>query len=332
MQYAFINERSVLCPALSFAVKDAFGTRIAHDRFPIYALHLDIPYDFLDVNVHPQKKEVRIREEKWIKGKIQEAIQEELFLKERVHSPSPLSSDPLSFNLFSPSSFFSKPKEEEIMLPLPQEELFVFPEEMAQMPLFQEKKVIPLGLYRHYLWIYASSIRDLNLNIPTEGVIAIDLKAASSRLLFESLEEEKTSSLPLLLPLSFSCSLAEAESLLLHIQELEEMGFSLRSVGRQSFLIDAIPSLLPEEEALDFLKIAFLSEKADSWKSKKERLVASACSKLISQRKEPYELQAAIEIFYQLVKAKTPLFCPLGNKTLIQIGDHELEQMFIKRK
>lgn len=56
LQYSFLNERSVLCPTLSFAVKEAFGTRIAQDRFPIYVLHLDIPSSFIDVNVHPQKK------------------------------------------------------------------------------------------------------------------------------------------------------------------------------------------------------------------------------------------------------------------------------------
>lgn len=335
LQYSFINQRAVLCPAVSFAIKDAFGTRIAQDRFPIFALHLKIPFDFLDVNVHPQKKEVRIREEKWIKDKLQEKIQEELFVKERSmgSSSSSLSTAPVAFNLFSPSSFFAKKEVQEESFASFEEELPLFPKESLQMPLFQERKVSSIGIYNQYLLLQASSTSYLEMEIPQEGILMVDLKAASSRLLFDSLSsEESRDSLSLLIPISFSCSLPEAESLLHFAKDLEEMGFFLRSVGRQSFLIEAIPSLLPEEEAVDFLKIAFLKEKGDSWSLKKERLLASASSRLLSLRKEQYDLTSALEVFYKLMESKTPLFCPLGNKTILHIGNHELEQMFTKKR
>ena len=326
LQYAFINQRAVFCPALSYAVKDAFGTRIGHDRFPIYVLHLDIPSAFLDVNVHPQKKEVRLREEKWIKEKLQEKIQNELFAKEKSIASSSLSSTPLSFNLFSPESFFSKPD------PVTEDPV-LFIEEPLQTPLFIEKCVVPIGVYEHFLWIDAVSTKYLEMDIPFEGVIMVDLKAASTRLLFESLEEDsKISEQMLLLPLTFSCSFSEANEILLHEKELKKMGFSLQSVGKQSFLVESIPSLLKEEEALDFLKVVFLEDKGESWDLKKKRQLAAACSRLLSLRKENYTMSQALEVFYALVKAKTPLFCPLGNKTMIQIGSYELQQLFSKKR
>ncbi len=351
LQYAFINQRVVLCPALSYAVKEAFGTRISHDRFPIYVLHLDIPSAFLDVNVHPQKREVRLREEKWIKEKLRDKIQEELFVKEKSMAPSSLSLAPLSFNLFSPESFFAKPqvdKEDLVSIETfsrfpPQDESIqqwvapeLFPNELTvnkQNPLFIEKKVGPIGIYQHFLWINAASSQYLQMGFAVAGVLIINLKAASARLLFESLQEDAQSfQQALLIPLSFSCSLAEAQMILLNEKELEKMGFALRSIGKQSFLVEAIPSLLPEEEALEFLKIAFMEEKGDSWNLKKERLLASACSRLLSLRRENYGITQALEIFYSLIKAKTPLFCPLGNKTIVQIENYELEQLFTKKR
>ncbi len=322
LQYAFINERAVLCPALSYAVKDAFGTRISHDRFPIYVLHLEIPSAFIDVNVHPQKKEVRLREEKWIKEQIQEKLQEQLFAKEKSLASTSLSNAPLSYNLFSPQSFFAKPA-----LDRPEDA------EFEQAPLFVERRAVPIGIHQNFLWLNAASTQGLELELPAEGILMVDLKAASARLLFDSLLEESIGhGQPLLIPLSFSCSTAEAQMITLHEKELEKMGFALRSVGKQSFLIEAIPSLLPEEEALDFLKIAFMDEKGESWNLKKQRLLGAACCRLLSLRKESYNMTQALEIFYLLAKAKTPLFCPLGNKTIIQMADEELQQLFSKKR
>jgi DNA mismatch repair protein MutL len=55
-------------------MKDRYGTRLPEGRYPLFALHLELDTDALDVNVHPQKKEVRIREESDVKEKIRRAI------------------------------------------------------------------------------------------------------------------------------------------------------------------------------------------------------------------------------------------------------------------
>ncbi len=325
-QFSFLNERSVICPTLSFAVKEAFGTRIAQDRFPVYVLHLDIPSSFIDVNVHPQKKEVRLREEGWIRRKLQETIQRQLFSKE-TEQPS------LAFSLFSPESFLSKPETQGASSYFPEEPRWLFPLESEQIPLFVEKKVSPLGLYRHFLWIDGSSTKHLSWGLDSEGVWIVDLKAASSRLLWESLtQEENKEAQTLLLPLTFSCSIAEAEEISFHFEDLEKMGFYLRSSGKNSFLIEAIPAHLQQSEVVDFLRMVFLEDKKESWALRKERALASACCRIFSLRKEGYLLSQALDIFTALTKVKAPLLCPLGNKTVISMEANELQQLFVKRK
>ncbi|MBA3722009.1 MAG: DNA mismatch repair endonuclease MutL [Parachlamydiaceae bacterium] len=77
-QYLFINQRAVHSPIIGFAVRDGYGTMLPTNRHPIFVLHLRIPGSLIDVNVHPQKKEVRLRQESHLKALITKAIQKAL--------------------------------------------------------------------------------------------------------------------------------------------------------------------------------------------------------------------------------------------------------------
>ncbi|MEI8365598.1 MAG: DNA mismatch repair endonuclease MutL [Parachlamydiaceae bacterium] len=77
-QYLFINKRAVMSPLVSFAVKEGFSTSIDSGRFPVFVLHLSLAGEWVDVNVHPQKREVRLRQEQMIKEMIVRAIRKAL--------------------------------------------------------------------------------------------------------------------------------------------------------------------------------------------------------------------------------------------------------------
>src|SRR5262249_30833244 len=55
----FVNGRPVRDRALAGAVAQAYGSVLEAGRFPIGAVYLDLPHELVDVNVHPQKAEVR---------------------------------------------------------------------------------------------------------------------------------------------------------------------------------------------------------------------------------------------------------------------------------
>jgi DNA mismatch repair protein MutL len=55
----FVNGRHVRDRALARAVSHAYGSVLEQGRYPVGVVYLDLPHELVDVNVHPQKAEVR---------------------------------------------------------------------------------------------------------------------------------------------------------------------------------------------------------------------------------------------------------------------------------
>jgi len=73
-EHIAINGRPVNCFAISLAVESAFDTQLMVHKFPLFALSITIPNDAVDVNVHPAKLEVRLRDESGIAQALTSAI------------------------------------------------------------------------------------------------------------------------------------------------------------------------------------------------------------------------------------------------------------------
>lgn len=74
----FINGRYLKNTLLSQAVERACRERIMIGKYPVCIMHIQMPYDLVDVNVHPNKLEVRFQNEKLVEEAIECIIQETL--------------------------------------------------------------------------------------------------------------------------------------------------------------------------------------------------------------------------------------------------------------
>lgn len=65
-QFTFLNGRLVRSGTVVAAVEQAYKNSAMVGKFPSFVLYLNIPFDTVDVNVHPAKTEVRFSDEKTI--------------------------------------------------------------------------------------------------------------------------------------------------------------------------------------------------------------------------------------------------------------------------
>ncbi|MFZ4673219.1 MAG: DNA mismatch repair endonuclease MutL [Chlamydiia bacterium] len=81
-QYFFINQRTASNPLIQMAAFEAYQRHFPPKTHPALILFLDIPFDLVDVNVHPQKSLVRLKEEKsWFRI-VQKAIDRALIAQQ----------------------------------------------------------------------------------------------------------------------------------------------------------------------------------------------------------------------------------------------------------
>lgn len=115
-QTIIINNRVVENSTISASVQNAFGEMLMKKQFPLFVIYIDLDYSKVDVNVHPNKKEVRFENGSDIYMKVFEAVNRKLGsldhtrTVETTHSDSPLEikeSTPREFTYTKPSSSIS---------------------------------------------------------------------------------------------------------------------------------------------------------------------------------------------------------------------------------
>ncbi|MBW5397583.1 DNA mismatch repair endonuclease MutL, partial [Brachyspira pilosicoli] len=72
--FIFLNNRPIENRVIAYAIKNAYSNSIPKDRYPFFFLYINVDTNKVDVNVHPSKKEVRIKNERDISGIIYNTI------------------------------------------------------------------------------------------------------------------------------------------------------------------------------------------------------------------------------------------------------------------
>lgn len=325
-QYLIINDRVVTCHAISKFMKDAYSTRIAEDDFPIFVLNIKVPSNFIDVNVHPQKKEIRLTELVLIREAVKKAV-DKAFIKELDKEKTPV--------FFENEISFAKTEENSC-------------QESAKENIFEkfEKQLIfenfnPLeNIFKDFLqtnnfvFLDAKLLKShLDLK-DDEEILIIDLSAIYSYLLFEKIKTKKNISRQqnLLIPITIDLHSGDIYFLENNLLNLSDLGFEIRVVGKNAVVIDAMPDIIANESVKDvfFLILEDLKhfDKTDAVDKIHEKKIAREISVLSKTKK--FSRKEAINLLNIFIDAKNVKFDFLGNPLFIALDKVKIEKLFKK--
>lgn len=116
MQYFFINGRLVKSALLSVALSEAYKNELMVGKFPVCALNITLPWEMVDVNVHPAKTEVKFVSEDEVYRAVVFAVKNALTKKSEPKMQMRTSTQAFKMNVDTPKAVqeMFKPKTEKI--------------------------------------------------------------------------------------------------------------------------------------------------------------------------------------------------------------------------
>jgi DNA mismatch repair protein MutL len=236
-QVFLLNGRWIGSPLLRTAAREAYGDLIPPSRHPEAVLHLRLPLQDIDVNVHPTKREVRLVRERELYPRLIGALRhvvEDRYPALRLRAP-----DDTRPVLYTPRFGEGRVAEPSVVQALPGILPFPAPP-VSSLPEMLEDEAGPVmaSMWQaHSTYIFASILG---------AVLIIDQHAAHERVLYEHalarLRGEAAVSQELLFPQVVELTHDELSILLEVSAILEKLGFHLELFGGTSVLVHAIPA------------------------------------------------------------------------------------------
>ena len=266
MQYFFVNSRQVRDKQLIGALRAAYSDFMPRDRFPAAAIYINCRPDFVDVNVHPGKSEVRFRDPQGIRSLIVTGIRQVIAIeghrssstlstaalgamREQTHQMPSANNEQVTKNSQNMDyngnkRFFTRdvePAFQETWKPSARD--FQTKDEHANF--IEEFESFPLGApIAQFGENYIISQND-------DGIVIIDQHAAHERLVYEKLKEQvkdnKIEGQALLVPEILELSEPEILVLIEYKDNLSKYGLKINQFGINSIAVQEIPAILNSE-------------------------------------------------------------------------------------
>jgi DNA mismatch repair protein MutL len=329
----FVNGRAVQDSGLSYAVTQAYHTLIEKGRHPLAVLMLDVPPDFVDVNVHPTKAEVRFQDTNLVFAALQRAVRQSILgYKQAVqHSrfaqaidqepwQTTLRPERKSIEFSEPYNNRTKDQQSD-----GEEDLGDIPEAMGRI---ERPRTLPL--LRVIGQIGASYI----VAEGPAGMYLIDQHAAHARILYQEIIDllNQSDSLPIrpLESVTIQVSGNDANLLDKYLTVLQRLGILLESFGTNTYLIRSIPQIFgnndPVQSVWNLIDV-LRSNETDM----QQALLIRLADLLAVKSGQILSIDDMRELIRKLERCPDPQRSPAGQNTLIHMSANELEREFNRR-
>lgn len=352
-QFLFVNRRPTAAPLLYHALREAYPP-LEGDRKPVVFLFVDLPPEWVDVNVHPTKREVRFRRPAEVRDAVCNAVAQTLGRSAPTTAPHPPSAPPsapppapagphpapggAAPAAAPPAAAPRRNPEQPLPFARPAAGVAAAPRAPAIPPPAADPAVFAAPAGAPWTWCRdLGCLGDQYVLLETDdGFVVLDPRAAHARVLYERLlrrdRAQPALSQRLLLPQAADLPPADAQRVRTHLGVFQAMGFGIAALDADAFLVDALPDVLGEVPCRPLLiDIARALEEAGPRKGRehwREEAIARAAA--LSAVKNAARLDAAsrARLLEDLARCRMPYTCPRGRPTMVFTSYRELSRRF----
>ena len=317
--YLFVNGRPFRDPFLIRAAEAGYRATINPGSRPTLFLALALPGDQVDVNVHPQKLEVRFRDRFFVERAVEEAVRAAL---------QPLGAAAVlggggggvpwhRFAPGAPSGVSARPAADAGVISM-------FPES-------GEGGGAGTAATGSVLQVFSTF---LVLETP-DGLSIVDQHSAHERILYEramhQLQEGGAAAQHLLLPITLDLGPAELEVVETHADLLRAVGFEAEPFGGRSVIIHAVPNPHPRFDAkrcFEELVADLARGRFGGWANRLERFAATYACRAAIKAGQSLAQDEMRQLLAQLMACELPPHDVHGRPTIVQLPREELERRF----
>ncbi|MCX7679020.1 MAG: DNA mismatch repair endonuclease MutL [Spirochaetes bacterium] len=332
LQLLYVNGRPVEFKYLGFLLTKVYGSILQQGQHPVAFIFIEINPSFVDVNVHPAKKEVRFFDQNYINNLVVSAVRKALSGMQTVHG-----------SFFQNADGGNKLNAYDAKHLQDRKEFELFFSEASRIPLKNTSHRLSVVNEEDSQYV-ADVVSELHVNVlfdsylmvlKEDGIVLIDFHAAHERIIFdEILSKEKTvEAQKLLFPQSLDLLPDECAVVLKLKNLMENFGFEIEEIGKYAVVVRSVPSV---GVSIDLNK--FFHEIAEKFNVESvvesvfgeirekiaERIACHAAFKS-GDKLSSYDAQMIARI---ILSGKHHLRCPHGRPIVYRLGKKEIDRMF----
>lgn len=350
-QIFFVNGRVISSKVIEAGLEEAYFDKMFDGRFPVAFLFIWIDPSKVDVNIHPNKKEVRFDDDRLIREFITNEIRAVLNTKKtipeiKVKKPESINKPVDDVQVDIKQLLSTMREKEEIsnytdisrskeFSGLNSDELISTTENSNEVGNY----LIAEQIKREYF-----SIEELHLLGVIFGTYLlatlentfymIDQHAAHERIFYENLMKQykisDKSVQKLLIPFIINVSYTTKENAYDWLDVLIDAGFDIEEFGSKAYKVSGVPIFMSIQEAQDFITyfIENISEDIDLSNEKIiDKIISKSCKSAIKAG-DIISIDEAQALISELSACENPYSCPHGRPTFIKLSKYEIERMF----
>ncbi|MDB3901088.1 DNA mismatch repair endonuclease MutL [Flavobacteriaceae bacterium] len=342
-QFFFVNNRFIRNSHLNHAVKTAYEGLIQDNLYPSYFLRIKVPLNSIDVNIHPNKTEIKFDNDQSIYAILKSSIKHSL----GQFNITPTIDFDNNINLNTPYSY----KNKEVSIPKVDYNQAFNPFENLTKPVLLKTRDFDLKnldesnnqdqINNELELLKTNSFPAFQLKSKyiitktSSGIIIIDQKRAHQRILYENFLKELSNKVnpiqTLLFPIKLDFNSEEIRMLKLIEAPLIHLGFKFNSFGEEVIEISGIHPFLNQSHILELFQ-EFLRNNdygQDNATHTLNDLIAKLLSKYSSiSSNETINVKLQESLVNDLFACKDPNVSPFGKLIFKLISLEEIIKIF----